>query len=450
MSMQNTVDQRWDAPHPGLPVNGTVVVPASKSLTNRYLLLAAMADGTSRIRNALTSRDSDLMIAALRAIGAHIEVLPQADGTIDLLVTPPAAAGGEGTGEATGAPATVGIDCGLAGTVMRFVPPLAALARGAFSFDGDPHARLRPMAPIVAALKDLGVPVEEHGAPGMLPFTLTGTGTLPGGSIVVDGASSSQFISALLLIGARTEHGLEITAAPGPIASPDHIEMTVQTLGELGVGVTRPDARSWKVAPGPIAAFDKVMEPDLSNAGPFLAAALVTAGTVRIPHWPAATTQVGDRWRAILGAMGARVDHLADGTLEVTGPAAINGIDFADSSELAPTLAALCALATGPSRLTGIAHLRGHETDRLAALATEINALGGKVTELEDGLLIEPAPLHGGDFATYADHRMATAGAIIGLAVPGVRVIDIATTAKTMPDFPALWMTLAASGKAAD
>ncbi len=275
------------------------------------------------------------------------------------------------------------------------------------------------MAPIVAALKDLGVQVAEHGADGMLPFTLTGTGRLAGGSIVVDGASSSQFISALLLIGARTADGLEITAAPGPIASPDHIEMTVQTLGELGVTVTRPDARSWKVEPGTITAFDKVMEPDLSNAGPFLAAALVTAGTVRIPHWPAATTQVGDRWREILGAMGAEVRHLADGTLEVTGPAEINGIDFADASELAPTLAALCALATGPSRLTGIAHLRGHETDRLAALATEINNLGGKVTELEDGLLIEPAHLHGGDFGTYADHRMATAGAIIGLAVAG-------------------------------
>ena len=447
MSMQNTVDQLWDAPHPGTPVNGTVVVPASKSLTNRYLLLAALADGTSRIRNALASRDSDLMIAALRAIGADIEVLPQADGTIDLLVTPLALAGEPAGAEA--APETVAIDCGLAGTVMRFVPPLAALVRGEFSFDGDPHARLRPMAPIVAALKDLGVQVAEHGADGMLPFTVTGTGALAGGSIVVDGASSSQFISALLLIGARTTNGLEITAAPGPIASPDHIEMTVQTLGELGVTVTRPDARSWKVEPGSIRAFDKVMEPDLSNAGPFLAAALVTAGTVRIPHWPAATTQVGDRWREILGAMGAKVRHLADGTLEVTGPAEISGIDFADASELAPTLAALCALATGPSRLTGIAHLRGHETDRLAALATELNNLGGKVTELEDGLLIEPASLHGGDFGTYADHRMATAGAIIGLAVPGVRVIDIATTAKTMPDFPALWMTLATSGKAA-
>lgn len=440
MSMQNTVDQLWDAPHPGTAVDGTVVVPASKSLTNRYLLLAALADGTSRIRNALASRDSDLMIGALRALGTGIEILPQGDGTIDLVITPLAH---------QDSTTTTAIDCGLAGTVMRFVPPLAALVRGEFTFDGDPHARARPMAPIVTALKDLGVQVVEHGEPGMLPFTLTGTGTLAGGSIEVDGASSSQFISALLLIGARTANGLEITAAPGPIASPDHIDMTVQTLRELGVTVTRPDARSWTVEPGTISAFDKVMEPDLSNAGPFLAAAMVTAGTVRIPHWPVSTTQVGDRWREILTTMGAGIEHLEDGTLVLSGPEEIRGIDCADSSELAPTLAAICALASGPSKLTGIAHLRGHETDRLAALATEINKLGGSVTELEDGLAIEPAALHSGDFGTYADHRMATAGAIIGLAVPGVRVIDIATTAKTMPDFPALWTTLATSGKAA-
>lgn len=225
--------------------------------------------------------------------------------------------------------------------------------------------------------------------------------------------------------------------------------MTVETLRELGVTVTRPTERSWKVEPGSISAFDKVMEPDLSNAGPFLAAAMVTAGTVRIPHWPTSTTQVGDQWREILTQMGASIEHQDDGTLVLTGPETIKGIDFADASELAPTLSAICALASTPSRLTGIAHLRGHETDRLAALVAEYTKLGGNVVELEDGLEITPTPLHGGEFETYADHRMATAAAIIGLVVPEVRVIDIATTAKTMPDFPALWTTLAFSGKAA-
>ena len=440
MSTQDTLDTAWDAPHPELPVDGTVIVPASKSLTNRYLLLAALADGPSRISNALASRDSDLMIGALRALGTGIDTRQAADGTLELRITPMDLGADMGQ---------VDIDCGLAGTVMSFVPPLAALARGSFTFDGDPHARLRPMAPVLNALSDLGVPLAEHGEPGLLPATVTGTGSLAGGRITVDASGSSQFISALLLVAARTEHGLEITSAEGRIASPDHIEMTVATLRELGVVITRPDERSWKVEPGNISAFERTMEPDLSNAGPFLAAAMVTGGTVRVPHWPASTTQVGDQWRTILTRMGASVTHHADGTLELTGPAQISGIDYADASELAPTLAAICALATGPSRLTGIAHLRGHETDRLAALVTEINNLGGRATELDDGLLIEPAPLHGGAFATYADHRMATAGAIIGLAVPGVKVLDIGTTAKTMPDFPELWTTLAASGKAA-
>lgn len=446
MSMQNTVDQLWSAPHPNVPVDGTVVVPASKSLTNRYLLLAAMADGTSHIRNALASRDSDLMIEALRALGTGIQILPQDDGTIDLVVTPiqqDVAASAAASGGATQ------IDCGLAGTVMRFAPPLAALVKGTFTFDGDPHARLRPMAPVLSALAELGVQVTEHGEPGMLPATITGTGTLAGGRVEIDASGSSQFISAILLIAARTTHGIEIVAAPGPIASPDHIQMTVETLRELGVTVARPTERSWKVEPGSISAFDKVMEPDLSNAGPFLAAAMVTAGTVRIPHWPTSTTQVGDQWREILTQMGASIEHQDDGTLVLTGPETIKGIDFADASELAPTLSAICALASTPSRLTGIAHLRGHETDRLAALVAEYTKLGGNVVELEDGLEITPTPLHGGEFETYADHRMATAAAIIGLVVPEVRVIDIATTAKTMPDFPALWTTLAFSGKAA-
>lgn len=439
MSTKDILDTAWDAPHPAYPVNGTVIVPASKSLTNRYLLLAALADGPSRIYNALASRDSDLMIGALRALGTGIESISSADGTVELRITPLDLERELGQ---------VQIDCGLAGTVMRFVPPLAALVRGNITFDGDPHARLRPMAPVLTALSDLGVHVHENGEPGLLPATITGTGSLAGGRIVVDASASSQFISALMLVAARTEHGVEIVAAPGTIASPDHIEMTVATLRELGVEITRPTERSWKIEPGRITAFERTMEPDLSNAGPFLAAAMVTAGTVRIPHWPVRTTQVGDQWRTILTRMGAQITHHEDGILEITGPAKISGINYADSSELAPTLAAICALATEPSRLTGIAHLRGHETDRLAALVTELNKLGGKVTELHDGLLIEPATLHGGEFGTYADHRMATAGAIIGLAVPEVKVLDIGTTAKTMPDFPELWTTLATSGKA--
>ena len=433
--MDSTTLPLWTAPHPGAPIDATVTVPASKSLTNRYLLLAALADGPSRVRNALASRDSDLMVAALRALGAGIDQVA-ADGGTDLVVTPIDTAGGRGA---------VAIDCGLAGTVMRFVPPLAALCRGSFAFDGDPHARKRPMAPLVDALRQLGAGVTAHGEPGALPFTLEATGSLEGGRVEIDAGASSQFVSALLLIGPRTRTGLELVHVGAGVPSLDHIRMTVEALRGLGVVVDDSVPNRWRVEPGPIAAFDKTMEPDLSNAGPFLAAALATGGTVRIPHWPAETTQVGDLWRSILPRMGAAVDLGADGVLTVTGGPAIHGIDLAESSELAPTVAALCALADGPSRLSGIAHLRGHETDRLAALVAEITGLGGDAEETPDGLLIRPRPLRAGVFHSYADHRMATAGAIIGLAVDGVQVEDIATTAKTMPDFPALWAALAAT-----
>jgi len=422
----------WPAPFAAAPVDATVTVPGSKSLTNRYLVLAALADGPSRLRAPLHSRDSALMIQALRQLGAGIREIP-GDGSFgpDLEITPLSAD--------TDA-ADTAIDCGLAGTVMRFVPPVAALRKGATVFDGDPHARKRPMDTIIEALAALGVEVraEDGTRPSSLPFAVDGTGEVRGGHLVIDASASSQFVSALLLVGARFKEGLHLEHVGKPVPSLDHINMTVAVLREVGVSVDDSVPNHWVVAPGPIRAFDRRIEQDLSNAGPFLAAALATGGTVRIPNWPAPTTQVGDLWRSILSEMGAMVT-LADGTLTVTGGPEIKGADFADTSELAPTVAALCALAAGPSRLTGIAHLRGHETDRLAALVTEINRLGGDAEETADGLIIRPAKLHGGVVRSYADHRMATAGAILGLAVPGVEVEDIGTTAKTMPDFPQLW-----------
>ena len=422
----------WPAPFASRPVDATVTVPGSKSLTNRYLVLAALADGPSRLRAPLHSRDSALMIEALRQLGATITEVP-GDGAFgpDLEVVPldPDAA----------SPLTR-IDCGLAGTVMRFVPPLAALRNGESVFDGDPHARKRPMGTIIEALSALGVTVsaEEGGTPSSLPFVVEGTGEVRGGHLVIDASASSQFVSALLLVGARFTEGLHLEHVGKPVPSLDHINMTVAVLRGAGVAVDDSVPNHWVVSPGPIRAFDQRIEQDLSNAGPFLAAALASRGTVRIPGWPDETQQVGDLWRSILAAMGAEVT-LHDGVLTVTGGPHIKGGDFADTSELAPTVAALCALATGPSRLTGIAHLRGHETDRLAALVTEINRLGGDAEETSDGLVIRPAKLHAGVVHSYADHRMATAGAILGLAVEGVQVEDIGTTAKTMPDFPRLW-----------
>ena len=429
----------WRAPFAGRPVDATVTVPGSKSLTNRYLVLAALADGPSRLRAPLHSRDSALMVEALRQLGATITEVP-GDGAFgpDLEISP--IAGGAVATDAA-------IDCGLAGTVMRFVPPLAALRHGESRFDGDPHARKRPMGTIIEALAALGVAVNapDGGPAASLPFTVRGTGQVRGGHLIIDASESSQFVSALLLAGARFTEGLHLEHAGKPVPSLDHINMTVAVLRGVGVAVDDSVPNHWVVAPGPIRAFDQRIEQDLSNAGPFLAAALATRGTVRIPNWPAETTQVGDLWRGILTAMGATVT-LDGGTLNVSGGPEIKGGDFDETSELAPTVAALCALATGPSRLSGIAHLRGHETDRLAALVAEITRLGGDAEETADGLIIRPAALHGGVVHSYADHRMATAGAILGLAVPGVEVEDIGTTAKTMPDFPQLWEDMLAQG----
>jgi 3-phosphoshikimate 1-carboxyvinyltransferase len=434
-----TSSEPWPAPFAPRPVDATVTVPGSKSLTNRYLVLAALAEGPSVLRAPLHSRDSALMVAALRSLGASVDEVP-GDGDFgpDLHITPIPLNESRDAG-------AVSIDCGLAGTVMRFVPPLAALCRGEIAFDGDPHARLRPMGPVIDALESLGVALSapDGGTPASLPFTLHASGSVRGGHVVVDASGSSQFVSALLLAGARFDEGLHLEHVGKPVPSSDHIAMTVAVLRDLGVDVDDSVPNHWIVKPGPIRAFDVRIEQDLSNAGPFLAAALVTRGTVRVPNWPEHTTQVGDAWRHILPRLGAQVT-LNGGTLTVRGGERITGADLADTSELAPTVAALCALADSPSRLTGIAHLRGHETDRLAALVAEITGLGGDAEETEDGLIIRPARLHGGVVSSYADHRMATAGAIWGLAVEGVAVDDIGTTSKTMPEFPQMWARMLA------
>ncbi|MFZ2502941.1 MAG: 3-phosphoshikimate 1-carboxyvinyltransferase [Nocardioides sp.] len=419
-----TLRDPWPAPTATGPLDAVVRLPGSKSITNRALILAALADGPSVIRAALRSRDTLLMAGALRALGTGLDT-----SGADWTVRPGALSG----------PADV--DCGLAGTVMRFVPPVAGLAQGAVHFDGDPHMRNRPVGVMLTALTALGVSVAAPD--GGLPFTITGAGSVPGGTVVLDASGSSQFVSALLLAGARFDQGVDVRHDGKPIPSQPHLEMTVAMLREHGVGVDDTDANRWAVSPGPLAPLDRTIEPDLSNAAPFLASALVAGGSVTVADWPARTTQAGDALREILTAMGAEVSHGPQG-LTVTGTGTLRGIDLDlhDLGELTPALAALCALADSPSHLRGVAHIRGHETDRLHALATELTALGAKVTEHPDGLSIWPARLHGGHWRTYADHRMAHAGVILGAAVPGVLVEDIATTSKTFADFPAAWANL--------
>ncbi|MCI2239242.1 3-phosphoshikimate 1-carboxyvinyltransferase [Paenibacillus sp. TRM 82003] len=426
----------WPAPRATGPLDAVVPVPGSKSLTNRYLVVAALAERPSLLRAPLVSRDTTLMVAGLRALGARIteggaEDDPEGLAAGDWLVQPgPVTGGGR-------------VDCGLAGTVMRFLPPVAALAAEPVAFDGDARARERPMGAVLDGLRQLGAVVDDGGR-GLLPFSVRGpAGGLRGGPVRIDASGSSQFVSALLLVGASCREGLEVVHDGPPLPSAPHVRMTVEVLRDAGVVVDDATPGRWAVEPGEVNALDVQVEPDLSNAGPFLAAAAAAGGRVRVPGWPQSTTQAGDLLRDVLDQMGAEVSLDRDG-LVVEGSGELYGLDLdlSDAGELTPVVAALAALASTPTRLRGIAHLRGHETDRLAALATELNSLGGDAEETADGLLIRPRPLHGGVFRTYADHRMATAGAVIGLAVEGVLVEDVATTGKTLPDFPGMWAAM--------
>ena len=426
----------WPAPTSPGAVDAAVQVPGSKSVTNRALVLAALSAEPGWLRRPLRSRDTVLMADALRAIGVQIDETVNPDGGEAWRIIP---AGLHG-------PAT--IDVGNAGTVMRFLPPVAALADGAVRFQGDARAYERPLHGVIDALRTLGARIDDEHR-GSLPLTVYGAGSLAGGSVDVDASSSSQFVSALLLSGPRFNKGLELRHTGRTLPSVPHIRMTVDMLRKAGAKVDAPQdggaADVWRVAAGALLGRDLTVEPDLSNAAPFLAAALVTGGRVTVPGWPRRTTQPGDALREIFTRMGGSYD-LTERGLTFTGGGRITGItaDLRDVGELTPVIAAVAALADGESVLSGIAHLRLHETDRLAALSRELNALGGEVTETEDGLRIRPRPLHGGVFHTYEDHRLATAAAVLGLAVPGVQVENVATTAKTMPDFPDLWTAMLA------
>jgi 3-phosphoshikimate 1-carboxyvinyltransferase len=423
---------RWRAPAAQGPVRATLRLPGSKSITNRALILAALSESPSVVRGVLKARDTSLATAALRALGATIH------------------SRGADVGLQPGAPApgsTVRVDVGNAGTVMRFLPAVAALAPAAVAFDGDPRARERPVGALLSALRTLGVSIDDGGR-GALPFTVHGTGSVAGGPVTLDASGSSQLVSGLLLAAPRFAGGVSVRHSGPPVPSLPHIEMTMRMLRGAGAvveadssGGGRPDF--WRVEPGPLDLGDFTVEPDLSNAGPFLAAALVTGGSVTIRHWPADSLQAAGAILDVITRMGGSVSAGGEG-LTVTGSGAINGIDadLRDIPELCLPLTAVAALASGPSSFTGVGHTRAQETDRLAAIAKEINAVGGDVTETPDGLSVRPRPLRapaGHAFESYDDHRMVMAGAVLGLGVPGIEVVNAATVGKTFPDFTAVW-----------
>ncbi|KUI36481.1 3-phosphoshikimate 1-carboxyvinyltransferase [Mycobacterium sp. GA-2829] len=428
----------WPAPATPTPVHATVTIPGSKSLTNRALVLAALAtpQGPSTISGALRSRDTDLMIGALRTLGFTVECVDEVD--CELVVS----------GNLSPA-ADARVECGLAGTVLRFLPPVAAMSSQTVEFDGDEQARVRPISPLLAGLRTLGVQIDGDG----LPFRVRGEGSVAGGTVEIDASGSSQFVSGLLLSGAAFRDGLTIVHTGESVPSAPHVAMTISMMRDAGVEVDDSTPNRWTVRPGPVAARHWTIEPDLSNAVPFLAAGVVSGGAVRITGWPATSIQPAGTILAILEKVGAAVRQ-TDSYLEVQGTRLYDGFDadLHDVGELTPAVAALAAVATpgSVSRLRGVAHLRGHETDRLAALSAEINGLGGQCEETDDGLVITAAPLHGGVWHSYADHRMAMAGAIVGLRTPGVDVEDIGTTAKTLPEFPRLWTDMLAGQTVVD
>ncbi len=409
----------WLAPSATGPLDAVISLPGSKSLNNRELILSALAKEPTVLLDPLKSRDASLMIQALRQLGTLVE-----ESGDSIKITPQQLLG----------PAV--IDCGLAGTVMRFVPALACLSLGRIDFDGDAAARARPMATTTMSIRALGVSVIGDG----LPFSIRGTGEVLGGALEIDASASSQFVSGLLLVAAKFKNGLTLNHVGAHLPSMPHIEMTIDCLQKRGVNAAKTGPASWRVEPGEISGGEIRIEPDLSNAGPFLAAAMVAGGRITISNWPQITTQVGNDFDGILQQMGASVERVGT-DLVITGTGKIQGleIDLSTGGELTPVIAALATLADSPTQIRGVAHLRGHETDRLKALVNEITAIGGDATETPDGMIIRPAELHGGLWKTYEDHRMATAGAIIGLRIQGLEIEDITVTSKTMPEFPKLW-----------
>jgi 3-phosphoshikimate 1-carboxyvinyltransferase len=416
----------WTAPTAEAPVDAKLRLPGSKSMTARALVLAAHSGGSSTLRDPLRARDTELMAQGLRRMGSHVSTV---DDNLWVVRSRPHSG-----------PAH--IDVGLAGTVMRFLPPVASLADGPVTFDGDPHARLRPMAPLIAALKALGVRIEA--APGGgLPLTVHGAGRVAGGEVTIDASASSQLVSGLLLSGPAFDRGVVVRHVGPPVPSAPHLRMTVQMLRAAGAGVDDSVRDVWRVEASRLSGRSWNIEPDLSGAAPFLAAALVTGGTVTVLGWPHGTTQPGDQLRGLLTEMGGTATLTPEG-LVMRGSGVVHGLtaDLSAISELTPVLAGLAALADSPSYLYGVGHIRGHETDRLAALARELTRLGAEVVEEPDGLRIQPRPMRGAGFETYDDHRIAHAAAVIGLAVPGVELSDVACTAKTLPEFPRLWSAM--------
>ncbi len=409
------------------PVDGTVVVPGSKSITNRALPIAALARGTSVLTGALFSDDTRYMAEALNQLGIQVE---SDERNNSFTVT-----GGDGTFPTAAADLFIG----NSGTTVRFLTALLTLGHGDFRIDGIPRMRKRPIQPLIAALNELGSNVRSEQDTGCPPVLVTADG-LPGGTVTVPGDQSSQYFSALLIAAPYARAGVEILVE-GDLVSKPYMPMTAGTMRAFGVEVEL-DEIDWKrfaVAAGQrYEAREYHIEPDASNASYFFAAAAVTGGRVRVDGLGTHSTQGDLNFVRVLEAMGATVT-IADDYTEVTGPpdGKLRGVDLDLNaiSDTAQTLAAIAPFAEGPTTFRGVAHARLKETDRVAALATELRKLGQQVEERPDGLTIVPRPIVPADIDTYDDHRMAMSFGVATLRAPGIRILDPGCTAKTFPDF---------------
>ena len=408
------------------PLDATVEVPGSKSLTNRALVAAGLARGPSTITGALQADDTEAMVGCLCSLG--IDVLADWDAA-EVTVT-----GCDGEPPSTDAE----LDARLSGTTSRFVLPVAALGSGRYTVDGAPPLRQRPFGPTVAALRDLGAHVDEPGGPGLLPLVVSG-GPVAGGEVSLPGDASSQFVSGLLLAAPAMRDGL-VVHVPTALVSQPYVDMTVEVMRAFGAVVDRPADATWIVAPTGYDGIRYAVEPDASAASYCFAAAAICGGSVTVPGLTRSSNQGDVAFVDVLERMGAEVTHGAD-HLTVTGTGELRGIelDMADLSDTAQTLAAVAVFADGPTRVTGIGFIRAKETDRIGAVVTELQRCGIDAEEEADGFVVHPGEPRPAVVQTYDDHRMAMSFALLGLRVDGIEIADPDVVGKT---FPRYWETI--------
>jgi len=399
------------------PPDATVRVPGSKSITNRALLAAAMAEGTSTLTGALVADDTEAMVDAARALGATVD---GDDSTLTVTGTAGAPPGHEAS-----------VFARQAGTVARFVPAVAAASGGAARIDGSAQLRSRPMAPLLDALRRLGAVVEEHGAPGHLPVVVKGP--LTGRSTTLPGDASSQFLSGLLLAGPLLSEGLDVHLTTDLVSRP-YAAMTAAVMRAFGATADVGD-RTFRVAGGGYRSAVYAVEPDASAASYFFAAAAITGGRVRVDGLGRASIQGDIAFTDVLARMGASVTVLDDATEVKGGELRGVDIDLGQLSDTAPTLAVVAALATSPTRVRGIGFIRTKESDRIGAVVQELRKCGADATEEPDGFVVRPGELHPAVIDPHDDHRLAMAFALLGLRVPGIEIANPECVAKTFPTY---------------